>query len=325
MTPLLRVRDLRISFPTDAGTSTPVDGVTFTLARGETLALVGESGCGKTLTSLALLRLVPSPGRIEPGSSLRFGDQDILAMDPRALRSMRGKHLAMVFQDPMTSLNPVFTAGAQIVETIQAHESVTPKAARDRALALLREVGIPDPANRIDQYPHEMSGGMRQRVMIAMALATEPEVLIADEPTTALDVTVQAQILEILDRLQASHGLAILLITHDLGIVAGHADRVAVMYAGRIVEEAETGALFSKPTHPYTQGLLNSVPRLTGPRRPLVPIPGAVPDPAHWPPGCRFHPRCPKAMPRCRVDDPPRLEAGHGHHAACWLVEEAPA
>jgi len=224
----------------------------------------------------------------------------------------------------MTSLNPVFTAGAQIVETIQAHESVTPKAARDRALALLREVGIPDPASRVDQYPHEMSGGMRQRVMIAMALATGPEVLIADEPTTALDVTVQAQILEILDRLQASHGLAILLITHDLGIVADHADRVAVMYAGHIVEEAETGALFTKPTHPYTQGLLNSVPRLTGPRRPLVPIPGAVPDPARWPSGCRFHPRCPKVMPRCQVDDPPRLPAGHQHHAACWLMENAP-
>jgi peptide/nickel transport system ATP-binding protein len=325
MNPLVTVRDLRISFPTETGTSTPVDGVTFTLARGETLALVGESGCGKTLTSLALLRLVPSPGRIEPGSSLHFGDQDILAMDSRALRSMRGKHLAMVFQDPMTSLNPVFTAGAQIVETIQAHESVTQKAARDRALALLREVGIPDPANRIDQYPHEMSGGMRQRVMIAMALATGPEVLIADEPTTALDVTVQAQILEILDRLQASHGLAILLITHDLGIVADHADRVAVMYAGRIVEEAETGALFTKPTHPYTQGLLNSVPRLTGPRRPLVPIPGAVPDPARWPSGCRFHPRCPKVMPRCQADDPPRFAMDHEHHAACWLVEDAPA
>jgi oligopeptide/dipeptide ABC transporter ATP-binding protein len=228
----------------------------------------------------------------------------------------------MVFQDPMTSLNPVFTAGAQIVETIQAHESVTPKAARDRALALLREVGIPDPANRIDQYPHEMSGGMRQRVMIAMALATEPEVLIADEPTTALDVTVQAQILEILDRLQASRGLAVLLITHDLGIVADHADRVAVMYAGRIVEEAKTGTVFSHPAHPYTQGLLNSVPRLTGPRRSLVPIPGAVPDPARWPSGCRFHPRCPKVMPRCDADDPPRVPLDDEHHAACWLVED---
>ncbi len=319
---LLAVRDLRISFPAEGGIALPVDGVTFTLARGETLALVGESGCGKTLSSLALLRLVPAPGRIEPGSSIRFGDHDILALDERALRSLRGRHLAMVFQDPMTSLNPVFTAGSQIVETILAHESVPAKAARERALALLREVGIPDPRKRIDQYPHEMSGGMRQRVMIAMALATEPDILIADEPTTALDVTVQAQILDILHHLRTSRGLAVLLITHDLGIVADHADRVAVMYAGRIVEQASTRALFESPRHPYTRGLLDSIPRLAGPRRKLQPIPGTVPDPARWPTGCRFHPRCPHVMDRCRVDDPSRPLVADGHDAACWLVED---
>ena len=323
--PVLEVRDLRIAFPTRTGDpARPVDGVSFTLQRGETLALVGESGCGKTLTSLALLRLVPAPGRIEPGSRLTFEGRDIMALDPRELRAIRGRHIAMVFQDPMSSLNPVFTAGAQIIETIQAHESVSTKDARDRALALLREVGISDPALRIDQYPHEMSGGMRQRVMIAMALATEPGVLIADEPTTALDVTVQAQILEILDRLRETRGLAVLLITHDLGIVANRADRVAVMYAGRIVEEAPTHTLFEAPSHPYTQGLLESVPRLTGPLRSLKPIPGAVPDPASWPAGCRFHPRCPKVMPRCPEEDPSRLRLADGHYMACWLAEETP-
>ena len=322
-TPVLDVRDLRVAFPTRRGEpARPVDGVSFSLHRGKTLALVGESGCGKTLTSLALLRLVPAPGRIEPGSRLVFQGQDIMGLNARDLRSIRGKHIAMVFQDPMSSLNPVFTAGAQIIETIQAHEPESTKAARGRALTLLREVEIPDPELRIDQYPHEMSGGMRQRVMIAMALATKPEILIADEPTTALDVTVQAQILEILDRLRESRGLAILLITHDLGIVAGRADRVAVMYAGRIVEEAPTRALFDAPSHPYTQGLLESVPRLTGPRRPLRPIPGAVPDPAQWPAGCRFHPRCPKVMARCREEIPPRLPLADGHHMACWLAEK---
>jgi oligopeptide/dipeptide ABC transporter ATP-binding protein len=322
-TPVLDVRDLRIAFPTRTGEpSRPVDGVSFTLRRGETLALVGESGCGKTLTSLALLRLVPEPGRIEPGSRLDFEGRDIMGLDARELRSIRGKHIAMVFQDPMSSLNPVFTAGAQIIETIQAHEPEGTKAARARALALLREVGISDPELRINQYPHEMSGGMRQRVMIAMALATEPEVLIADEPTTALDVTVQAQILEILDRLRETRGLAILLITHDLGIVANRADRIAVMYAGRIVEEAPTDTLFDAPSHPYTQGLLESVPRLTGPRRSLRPIPGTVPDPARWPAGCRFHPRCPNVMARCREEVPSRLPLADGHHMACWLAEE---
>jgi oligopeptide/dipeptide ABC transporter ATP-binding protein len=271
---------------------------------------------------LALLRLVPAPGRIEPGSRLNFAGRDIMRLEPGELRAIRGKHIAMVFQDPMSSLNPVFTAGAQIIETIRAHESVSAKVARDRARGLLREVGISDPELRIDQYPHEMSGGMRQRVMIAMALATEPEVLIADEPTTALDVTVQAQILEILDRLREARGLAVLLITHDLGIVANRADRVAVMYAGRIVEEAPTRTLFEAPSHPYTQGLLESVPRLTGPVRPLRPIPGSVPDPARWPTGCRFHPRCPQVMARCRAEDPARLPLADGHHMACWLAEE---
>ncbi len=321
---LLDVRDLGIGFVDASGTETiarPVDGVSFSLRRGETLALVGESGCGKTLTSLALLRLVPAPGVIDPASRVTLNGRDILTLDTESLRALRGKRIAMVFQDPMSSLNPVFTAGAQIIEAIRAHERVSSSAARSRALALLHEVGIPEPEARIDQYPHEMSGGMRQRVMIAMALAPEPDILIADEPTTALDVTVQAQILEVLDRLQSIHGLAILLITHDLGIVAGRADRVAVMYAGKIVEEAQTEALFAQPSHPYTQGLLASIPRLTGPRSQLRPIGGTVPEPTRWPTGCRFHPRCPQVMDRCRSDPPELLQIGRDHRMRCWLAE----
>ncbi len=252
MTPLLEVEDLRITFPTRHGTSHPVDGVSFSVARGELLALVGESGCGKSLTSLALLRLVPPPGQIQHGSAIRLDGTDVLALRPEELRSIRGRRIGMIFQDPMTSLNPVFTVADQIGESVRAHQKVSKRAARARALELLQEVGIPDPEKRLDVYPHQMSGGMRQRVMIAIALASEPEMLIADEPTTALDVTVQAQILELLDGLRAARGMAVLLITHDLGIVAGRADRVAVMYAGRLVEEATTAELFARPSHPYT-------------------------------------------------------------------------
>jgi ABC-type dipeptide/oligopeptide/nickel transport system ATPase component len=241
MTRVLDVRDLSVSFPAaDGRRFHPVDGVSLTLDRGETLALVGESGCGKSLTSLALLRLVPAPGRVDAGSVIRLGDTDVLALKGEALRRIRGRRIGMIFQDPMTSLNPVFTAGDQIAEGIRAHFRVSKSEARARALRLLEEVGIPDPEERLDAYPHQLSGGMRQRVMIAIALAAEPEILVADEPTTALDVTVQAQILEVLDRLRRSRGMAVLLITHDLGIVAGRADRVAVMYAGQIVEEAGT-------------------------------------------------------------------------------------
>jgi len=325
MTPLLEVQDLRITFPSSAGISRPVDGVSFTLSRGELLALVGESGCGKSLTSLALLRLVPPPGAIGEGSSIRLDGAEVLRLAPAELRAMRGRRVGMIFQDPMTSLNPVFTVADQISESVRAHQRVSQRAARDRALALLQEVGIPDPAARLDNYPHQMSGGMRQRVMIAIALASEPELLIADEPTTALDVTVQAQILELLDRLRAARGMAVLLITHDLGIVAGRADRVAVMYAGRLVEEAGTAELFARPSHPYTRGLMASVPRISGPVTRLTPIAGTVPPPTAWPAGCRFHPRCPAALPRCATDDPPPLPLGKDHQMRCWLAEEGAA
>ena len=322
MSSLLEVRDLRVSFPDrTTGAVHPVDGVSFELARGDTLALVGESGCGKSLSALALLRLVPPPGKVESGSSVMLDGTDVLSLDPRALRKVRGRRIAMVFQDPMTSLNPVFTVGDQITEVVHAHFKVTKRDARDRALKLLNEVGIPDAASRLDAYPHQLSGGMRQRVMIAIALAGEPELLIADEPTTALDVTVQAQILELLDQLRESHGMAMLLITHDLGIVAGRADRVAVMYAGQIVEQAPTESLFEQPSHPYTQGLFASVPRLTGPVGTLMPIPGTVPPPSAWPSGCRFRTRCPIVHARS-AEMPPMLDVGPGHTMRCWLAED---
>ena len=321
MTHVLEVRDLRISFPVEgAGRMYPVDGVSFSLDRGETLALVGESGSGKSLTSLALLRLVPPPGRIEAGSTITLGDTDVLGLQGEALRRIRGKRIGMIFQDPMTSLNPVLTVGDQISEGVRAHLPVSRREARDRALHLLQEVGIPDPVSRLDAYPHQLSGGMRQRVMIAIALSAEPEILVADEPTTALDVTVQAQILEVLDRLRASHGMAVLLITHDLGIVAGRADRVAVMYAGQIVEEARTPALFARPSHPYTQGLFASVPRLHGPVGRLRPIRGNVPPPSAWPSGCRFRPRCPQAFDKSETM-PPLLPLDPEHRMRCWLAE----
>jgi peptide/nickel transport system ATP-binding protein len=321
MTRVLEVENLRVSFPDAAGRRfRPVDGVTFTLDRGETLALVGESGSGKSLTSLALLRLIPPPGLIEPGSIIRLGGTDVLGLEGEELRQIRGRRIGMIFQDPMTSLNPVLTVGYQIGEGIRAHFPVSRAEAKERSLRLLQEVGISDAASRLEAYPHQLSGGMRQRVMIAIALAAEPEILVADEPTTALDVTVQAQILEVLDRLRASHGMAVLLITHDLGIVAGRADRVAVMYAGQIVEEASTGQLFANPSHPYTQGLFASVPRIRGPVQRLSPIPGTVPPPTAWPSGCRFRPRCPKAFEKSE-HEPPLLPVEAGHRMRCWLAE----
>jgi peptide/nickel transport system ATP-binding protein len=322
MSAVLEVENLRVSFPDqERRRSYPVDGVSFTLERGRTLALVGESGCGKSLTSLALLRLVPTPGRIEPGSSIRLGDTDVLSLEGEALRHIRGRRIGMIFQDPMTSLNPVLMVGDQIAEGVRAHFDVSRAEARKRALRLLQEVGIPDPAERLRAYPHQLSGGMRQRVMIAIALSAEPEILVADEPTTALDVTVQAQILEVLDHLRATRGMAVLLITHDLGIVAGRADRVAVMYAGQIVEQASTAQLFASPSHPYTQGLFASVPRITGPVGRLTPIGGSVPPPTAWPEGCRFRPRCPKAFEKSELP-PPLLPIGPDHQMRCWLAED---
>ena len=319
MTPVLEVENLQVTFPVTNGKRVfAVDGVSFSLARGETLALVGESGCGKSLTSLSLLRLIPAPGRIEPTSRIRLGDIDVLSLEGDALREIRGRRIGMIFQDPMTSLDPVFRVGDQIAEGILAHFPVSKREARERSVQLLRDVGIPDPAARAEAFPHQLSGGMRQRVMIAIALSAEPDILVADEPTTALDVTVQAQILEVLDQLRTARGMAVLLITHDLGIVAGRADRVAVMYAGQIVEQATTAELFARPTHPYTQGLFGSIPRLDGPVERLRPIPGTVPSPAAWPTGCRFRPRCPFAFEPCGRE-PELREIARDHSMRCWL------
>jgi peptide/nickel transport system ATP-binding protein len=324
--PLLRVRDLRTYFVTDrgGGTARAVDGVSLDLYPGETLGVVGESGCGKTVMSLSILRLVPEPpGHIRPGSLIEFEGHNLLTLPPRDLRAVRGNRIAMIFQEPMTSLNPVLTIGDQVAEAAIVHQHLTRAAARQRAIELLRQVGIPEPEERVDHYPHQLSGGMRQRVMIAMALICRPQILIADEPTTALDVTIQAQILELLARLRQELGMAVLLITHDLGVVAGTADRVVVMYAGQVVETAPTPELFARPRHPYTEGLMESIPRLDRPRARLHSIPGSVPAATAWPQGCRFHPRCPYAWDKCRTEEPPLLETGtDGHTARCWLVTE---
>jgi oligopeptide/dipeptide ABC transporter ATP-binding protein len=324
--PVLRVHDLKTYFVTDrgSGTARAVDGVSFELAAGETLGIVGESGCGKTVMSLSILRLIPEPpGHILPGSFIEFEGRNLLTLPPRELRAVRGNRIAMVFQEPMTSLNPVLPVGAQVAEAALVHQKLSRADARARTIDLLRLVGIPDPETRVDDYPHQLSGGMRQRVMIAMALICHPQILIADEPTTALDVTIQAQILDLLGRLRRELNMAVLLITHDLGVVAGSADRVVVMYAGQVVETAATRALFATPRHPYTEGLLASIPRLDQPRERLRSIPGSVPPATAWPTGCRFHPRCPYAWDKCRTEEPPLLETGTaGHSARCWLVAE---
>ena len=324
MTALLEVQNLRISFPRrDATPLIPVDDVSFQIAAGELVALVGESGCGKTLTGLALPRLLPANARLGTDTVIRLGETDLAHASDSTLRSIRGRRIAMVFQDPMSSLNPVMRVGAQIAEALTAHARIGRADARARAIALLTEVGIADPSTRVDAYPHQLSGGMRQRVMLAIALAGEPELLIADEPTTALDVTVQAQMLELLDALRQNRGMAVLLITHDLGIVAGRADRVLVMYAGRVVESATTAALFAAPAHPYTQGLFASIPRLDNTGSRLTPIPGTVPPPDQWPSGCRFHPRCSVAVSRCRTERPPLEAIGANHDVACWVASGA--
>ena len=307
MTVLLRVQGLRVIFPAAGGAVRAVDGVSFSVASGE------------TMTALSLLRLVPPPGRIA-GGEIALEGRDLSGLGEGEMRELRGKAISMVFQEPMTSLNPVFTVGAQIEETIRAHERVGRAAARSRALALLAEVNLPDPAARLNAYPHQLSGGMRQRVMIAIALACRPRLLIADEPTTALDVTVQAQILSLLGRLRRVHGMSMLLVTHDLGVVARETDRVAVMYLGRIVESASTAALFARPLHPYTAALMRSIPRLGQTRRRLAAIPGNVPDPSLRPSGCSFHPRCPLAEPVCGKEDPALEELQSGHFAACHVA-----
>jgi peptide/nickel transport system ATP-binding protein len=317
MTALLDVRDLRTSFATDDGEFAAVDGVSFTLDAGRTLGLVGESGCGKSVTSLSIMGLVPKPpGRVE--GQILFDGDDLLRMSVAGLRELRGNRLSMIFQEPMTSLNPAFTIGEQINEAILRHRRTSRAEARALTIAMLERVRIPSPAQRYDDYPHRLSGGMRQRVMIAMALALSPRLLIADEPTTALDVTIQAQILELMRMLREEMDTAIILITHDLGVIAEVADDVAVMYAGRIVERAPVHALFADPQHPYTIGLLGSIPQLHLTQARLAAIEGQVPTAMSQVPGCRFHPRCPFAVDQCREASPPLTEIAPGHAAACW-------
>ena len=329
MSHLLEVKDLQTHFLTRAGVVRAVDGVSLHLDRGELLGLVGESGCGKSVTALSVLRLVAPPGRIV-GGEIVFDGQDLLKLSEARMRELRGDDIAMIFQDPMTSLNPVYTVGEQIAEALRLHRKLSRKAARAAAVEAMREVAIPDPGRRADDYPHQLSGGMRQRVMIAMALACDPKLLIADEPTTALDVTIQAQILEMLDELRRTRELAVLLITHDLGVVAEVADRVAVMYTGRIVEESPVGELFARPKMPYTEGLLRSVPKLTAAevekKERLQAIEGTVPKLTQLPPGCHFAPRCPHRMPRCTEGERiPRYELEGGVRVRCVLYDLASA
>ncbi len=320
MAPLLEVKDLRTYFHTREGVVHAVDDVSFDLQEGETLGLVGESGSGKSVTALTIMRLVATPpGRVEAGQVL-FQGQDLLKISDEEMRRIRGKEIAMIFQEPMTSLNPVLTIGRQITEALELHLKMTSKQARNRAIELLERVRIPEAAKRIDDYPHQFSGGMRQRVMIAMALSCNPKLLLADEPTTALDVTIQAQVLEVMKELTTEFGTAVVLITHNLGIVARYADRVNVMYAGRVVERAAARDLYRDPSHPYTLGLLHSVPRLDEEiRSKLDPIEGLPPDLTNPPVGCRFEPRCRFAQDVCRAEYPPMESLAPGHTAACWV------
>ncbi len=320
---LLEVQDLRTHLLTAGGVVKAVDGVSLDVREGETVALVGESGCGKSMTALSILRLVPQPaGRIVGGQVL-FAGRDLLALDEEAMRRVRGKEIAMVFQEPMTSLNPVLTIGRQLTEPPEIHLGMTAGAARERAVELLGLVGISDPERRLAQYPHQFSGGMRQRIMIAMALSCNPSLILADEPTTALDVTIQAQILELMKDLSRRLGVAMLIITHNLGVVARYARRVNVMYAGKIVEQGPAAALYRAPRHPYTLGLLRSVPRLDEPRRArLDPIDGQPPDLARLPPGCAFWPRCPFVLDRCGEEAPPLAQVEDGRFSACWAADQ---
>jgi oligopeptide/dipeptide ABC transporter ATP-binding protein len=321
MTAVLQVENLRTHFHTRAGIVRAVDGVDLDVSEGRTLGVVGESGCGKSVTALSIMRLIDPPGRIEPGSRVLFRGRDLASVDEEELRQIRGNEISMIFQEPMTSLNPVLKIGDQIVEAVMLHRRVSSAAARERALEMLNLVGFASPERRFGQYPHQLSGGMRQRVMIAMALACEPKLLIADEPTTALDVTIQAQILELIQELRERLGMAVILITHDLGVVAEMCDDVAVMYAGRVVERGSAPDVFRSPQHPYTEALLHSIPLLGMTQaEQLKVIRGIVPNPLTWPAGCRFASRCDYAFDRCLREDPQLMDAG-AQKAACWLVE----
>ena len=318
MTPLLAVDRLRVEFPTRHGTLVAVDGVSLSIAPGEVLGVVGESGAGKSLTGAAIIGLIDPPGRIGAGE-VRLGDRRIDNLAPEEMRRVRGREIGAVFQDPLTSLNPLYTIGRQLVETITTHLDLSMRAARRRALDLLGEVGIPAPERRFHHYPHQFSGGMRQRVVIALALAAQPKLIIADEPTTALDVSIQAQIIALLKRLCREHGAAVMLITHDMGVIAETADRVAVMYAGRVVEVGPVADVIHRPQHPYSKGLMGSIPSIVAEREELAQIEGVMPRLDAIPPGCAFHPRCPCAFDRCKKERPELMNAGDTR-SACWLV-----
>ncbi len=321
---LLEVKNLKTHFFTGEGVARAVDGMDLVLRRGESLGIIGESGCGKSVTALSVMRLVASPpGRIVAGEIL-FEGEDLLKKGEEEMRAIRGNEIAMIFQEPMTSLNPVFTIGDQIMEAILLHQRVGRREAREKAVEMLRLVGIPSPERRIDDYPHQMSGGMRQRAMIAMALSCRPKLLIADEPTTALDVTIQAQILRLIRRIREEIGMAVMMITHDLGVIAEVAEEVVVAYAGKAVEVADVRRIFRNPLHPYTRALFNSIPRLTDrAKRRLETITGSVPNPLFFPPGCRFHPRCGFARDVCRSEEPGLIDAGDGQRVRCFLYDEA--
>ncbi|MBN1457556.1 MAG: ABC transporter ATP-binding protein [Sedimentisphaerales bacterium] len=319
---LLSIKDLHVTFHTDEGDVNAVGGVSYDIKKGKTLAVVGESGCGKSVTALAILRLIPDPpGEITKGQII-FKGKNLLKVSENRIRAVRGNHITMIFQEPMTSLNPVYTIGQQIVEVVELHLSLKGKRAHDYAVEMLRLVGISDPERRANEYPHQLSGGMRQRVMIAMALSCNPSLLIADEPTTALDVTIQAQILDLLGGLQKKNNMSVLLITHDLGVVAENADDIVVMYASKIVESAPADSIFKEPLHPYTKGLLRSIPRLGQKKERLEVISGSVPDPLKFPTGCKFHPRCPLGVndPRCKTVEPELREVTPSRCSACWFT-----
>jgi len=320
--PLLVVRNLHTSFATDAGIARAVDGVSFTVARGETVGLVGESGCGKSVTALSLLRLIDGAGRIDPASEIILDGTNLIPLPERQMRNVRGNRIAMIWQEPLSALNPVMTVGDQIGEVARVHSGASRREAREKAIEMLRLVGISAPEQRVGEYPHQLSGGMRQRVVIAMALVMSPSLLIADEPTTALDVTIQAQILELLREVQQRMGMSVLLITHDLGVVAETASRVLVMYAGEVVEEAPVRRIFAAAHHPYTEGLLRAMPRVGATGGRLAVIPGSVPPPTAWPDGCRFRDRCPYAWERCEREHPPLYQIGEGHASRCHLAVE---
>ncbi len=315
---LLAVEDLKVQFKTNEGIATVVDGVSFSVNEGETIGIVGESGCGKSVTSLSIMRLLPTPPGNISGGKITFQGINLLELSEREMCDIRGRDISMIFQEPMTSLNPVYTIGQQIAEAIRAHKKISPREAHNQAVKLLKMVGIPEPARRVKNYPHQLSGGMRQRAMIAMALSLTPKILIADEPTTALDVTIQAQILELMKTIKEEIGMAIILITHDLGVIAEMSRRVMVMYAGIVVEEALVEDLFRKPYHPYTEGLLSSIPQLNSAQERLHVIKGMVPHALHRPRGCRFFPRCPDAEEICRKVEPTLFNMGGGRIVRCW-------